>query len=168
MVSGHGSYLLSTSADQTTRLHAEWRRGTKRSWHEFARPQIHGYDLNCVTCNTESQFTTGADEKLLRVFDEPRAIAKMLHRLCKIDILDEGTLPDTAAIPVLGLSNKAIDEADGEVNGDADAQYRVTDLETSMSKISTNLLQKIFWLDTLFGLNERSCMAMGMRSLTQL
>ena len=150
-----GSYLLSTSADQTTRLHAEWRRGTKRSWHEFARPQIHGYDLNCVTCNTESQFTTGADEKLLRVFDEPRAIAKMLHRLCKIDILDEGTLPDTAAIPVLGLSNKAIDEADGEVNGDADAQYRVTDLETSIENIDEPPTEDLLARHTLWPEREK-------------
>lgn len=104
-----GGYLLSTSSDQTTRLHAEWKRGEKRSWHEFSRPQIHGYDLNCIASTTQHQFASGADEKLLRVFNEPKDIASMLHRLCQVPLPHNDTqLPDTAAIPVLGLSNKAI------------------------------------------------------------
>ncbi|KIV85166.1 hypothetical protein PV11_00896 [Exophiala sideris] len=108
-----GSYLLSTSSDQTTRLHAEWKRGEKRSWHEFSRPQIHGYDLNCIATTTPHQFSSGADEKLLRVFNEPKDIASMLHRLCQIPLPDtDEQLPDTAAIPVLGLSNKAVDDTD--------------------------------------------------------
>lgn len=108
-----GSYLLSTSSDQTTRLHAEWRRGENRSWHEFSRPQIHGYDLNCIASITPHQFTSGADEKLLRVFNEPKDIASMLHRLCQIPLPSQEThLPDSAVIPVLGLSNKAMDDSE--------------------------------------------------------
>ena len=106
-----GSYLLSTSADQTTRLHAEWKRGSKRSWHEFARPQIHGYDLNCVDTLGQAQFVSGADEKLLRVFDEPAAVADILEKLSDIRITSHHELPNTANMPVLGLSNKAIDAA---------------------------------------------------------
>ncbi|ETN40500.1 uncharacterized protein HMPREF1541_04777 [Cyphellophora europaea CBS 101466] len=109
----NGSYLLSTGSDQTTRLHAEWRRGTKRTWHEFARPQIHGYDLNCVSSTTGSQFASGADEKLLRVFDEPKSTARLLERLCRVQEPQEESLPEVASIPVLGLSNKAMDEAAG-------------------------------------------------------
>lgn len=112
-----GSYLLSTGSDQTTRLHAEWQRGTKRSWHEFARPQIHGYDLNCVSANNNHQFVSGADEKLLRVFDEPKSTAKLLARLCNVEEFGLDQLPETAAIPVLGLSNKAMDEMNG-INGE--------------------------------------------------
>lgn len=108
-----GSYLLSTGSDQTTRLHAEWRRGIKRTWHEFARPQIHGYDLNCVSSTSAHQFASGADEKLLRVFDEPQSTARMLQRLCGVESLEKVSLPQTAAIPVLGLSNKAVDEPNG-------------------------------------------------------
>lgn len=104
----NGSYLLSTGSDQTTRLYAEWRRGTKRSWHEFSRPQIHGYDLNCIDSISSSQFISGADEKLLRVFDEPRGAASLLGRLCGIESTSNQSLPDAANIPVLGLSNKAI------------------------------------------------------------
>lgn len=107
-----GGYLLSTSSDQTTRLHAEWLRDEKRSWHEFSRPQIHGYDLNCIDTLGSSQFVSGADEKLLRVFNEPKQIAELLEKLSGFRQPTEAELPDTAEIPVLGLSNKALgDEA---------------------------------------------------------
>ncbi|KAI9641373.1 Elongator subunit elp2 [Ciborinia camelliae] len=112
-----GSYLLSTSTDQTTRLHAPWKRddangNAKFSWHEMARPQIHGYDLNCIDSLGETQFVSGADEKLLRVFNEPRAVASLLHNLCGIGSDQVGemeNMPDAANMPVLGLSNKAIE-----------------------------------------------------------
>lgn len=115
-----GGYLLSTSADQTTRLHGQWRRDTKSSWHEFSRPQIHGYDLNCIDVLGPSQFVTGADEKLLRVFNEPKQIAELLERLAGFQQNIQCDLPDTAEIPVLGLSNKAqgdeapVEEEDAE------------------------------------------------------
>ncbi|KAL8841545.1 MAG: hypothetical protein Q9176_003166 [Flavoplaca citrina] len=102
-----GSYLLSTSSDQTTRLHAKWISSGASSWHEFARPQIHGYDLNCIDVVGESQFVSGADEKLLRVFYEPQSTAELLSRLCGVKSACERALPEAAVIPVLGLSNKA-------------------------------------------------------------
>ncbi|KAI0407456.1 WD40-repeat-containing domain protein [Xylaria palmicola] len=109
-----GDYLLSTSADQTTRLHASWKRhgggGGDNTWHEMARPQIHGYDLNCIDSLGDARFVSGADEKLMRVFDEPKAVARLLGRLCGITS-DGGVeaMPDAASVPVLGLSNKAIE-----------------------------------------------------------
>ncbi len=102
-----GSYLLSTGSDQTTRLHAKWEKESNCSWHEIARPQIHGYDLNCVDSIRESQFISGADEKLLRVFDEPRVTANLLANLSGLKEESNDVLPETADIPVLGLSNKA-------------------------------------------------------------
>ncbi|KAI9793620.1 MAG: hypothetical protein M1833_000706 [Piccolia ochrophora] len=118
-----GHYLLSTSSDQTTRLYAEWHRGDHRSWHEFARPQIHGYDLNCIDTIGPSRFISGADEKLLRVFEEPQAIAVLLERLCNIERAADQSVSDAANIPMLGLSNKAIqtandDESSVDVGGD--------------------------------------------------
>ncbi|KKK13282.1 hypothetical protein ARAM_003129 [Aspergillus rambellii] len=113
-----GGYLLSTSADQTTRLHAQWNRHGIKSWHEFSRPQIHGYDLNCVDTLGPTRFVSGAEEKLLRVFNEPKPIAQLLERLCGFHQSPEGDLPDTAHIPVLGLSNQAVGEqapADADV-----------------------------------------------------
>ncbi|CAG7946211.1 unnamed protein product [Penicillium salamii] len=113
-----GGYLLSTSADQTTRLHAKWVRDETSSWHEFSRPQIHGYDLNCVDTLGPAQFVTGAEEKLLRVFNEPQPIAELLERLTGFKQSGQD-LPETAEIPVLGLSNKALgDEAPVEEDGE--------------------------------------------------
>ena len=117
----NGEYLLSTSADQTTRVHAEWKRGTKRTWHEFARPQIHGYDLNCIDSISSLQFVSGADEKLLRVFDEPSVTSVLLHNLSGLERPVESQAHEAASVPVLGLSNKVVqvtDEYDNERNGD--------------------------------------------------
>lgn len=107
-----GDYLLTSSLDKTTRLHGQWKRGTAQSWHEMARPQIHGYDVNCVDSLGTTEFASGADEKSLRVFREPKAVAKLYRKLAKID---KGFLPGTpaaASVPVLGLSNKAIEAVD--------------------------------------------------------
>ncbi|KAL8861371.1 MAG: hypothetical protein Q9178_002243 [Gyalolechia marmorata] len=106
-----GSYLLSTSSDQTTRLHAKWISEGASSWHEFARPQIHGYDLNCIDVIGDLQFVSGADEKLLRVFDEPKGTAELLSQLCGAKSAYQRALPEAANIPVLGLSNKALERS---------------------------------------------------------
>ncbi|KAI1812887.1 elongator complex protein [Poronia punctata] len=112
----NGDYLLSTSADQTTRLHATWERegADLQTWHEMARPQIHGYDLNCIDALGNTQFVSGADEKLMRVFDEPKAVAKLLSRLSGISAGGVDAMPDAANMPVLGLSNKAIEAVDDD------------------------------------------------------
>jgi len=112
--SKEGDYLLSTSSDQTTRLHAKWKRDDEESWHEMARPQIHGYDLNCIDSLGTSQFVSGADEKLLRVFSEPRAVANLLRVLCRFGGSDMDDMPDAANMPVLGLSNKAIEAVEDD------------------------------------------------------
>ncbi|PSR83370.1 WD40-repeat-containing domain protein [Coniella lustricola] len=128
-----GAYLLSTSADQTTRLHAQWKKTMAEggengkdhgqgTWHEMARPQIHGYDLNCIDTLSETRFVSGADEKLMRVFSQPRAVARMLRGVAGIQQYGLGggnhdahdaLVPDAANMPVLGLSNKAtVDDVD--------------------------------------------------------
>ena len=113
-----GSYLLSTGLDQTTRLFAEWKRDGITSWHEIARPQIHGYDLNCLATLTPHQFVSGAEEKLLRVFNKPKATQALLSALSGDTTIspDDLALPDAANIPVLGLSNKAITATDDDNN----------------------------------------------------
>ena len=128
-----GTYLLSTSSDQTTRLHAEWL--AQKSWREFCRPQIHGYDLNCIDVLSSSRFVSGADEKLLRVFDQPKPIAQLLETLSGFPQQAETeALPDTAEIPVLGLSNKPVGdevplEEEEEENKNKDAgQYNLLHL----------------------------------------
>ncbi|KAF1847764.1 RNA polymeras-like protein II Elongator subunit [Cucurbitaria berberidis CBS 394.84] len=132
-----GSYLLTTGSDQTTRLYSEWKReGSTASWHEFSRPQIHGYDLNCIDAVTNSQFISGADEKLLRVFDEPKGVAGMLNKLCDIQASTSANLPDAANIPVLGLSNKAIQAIgdDEPVENGAEDEREAVDPSTVIRK----------------------------------
>ncbi|KXL44858.1 hypothetical protein M433DRAFT_67904 [Acidomyces richmondensis BFW] len=103
-----GSYLLTTSSDQTTRMFAQWNREYHSSWHEFSRPQIHGYDLNCIESLEANCFLSGADEKLLRVFTKPNMVDKLLVNLSGVPSTVHDGLADTADMPVLGLSNKAI------------------------------------------------------------
>ncbi|KAF3907197.1 hypothetical protein ABW21_db0209271 [Orbilia brochopaga] len=93
--------------DQSTRLYARWKSSRHRSWFEFSRPQIHGYDINSIVSLSPTKFVSGAEEKLLRVFGEPRGIAKTLQDMCDITLADIDNLPDVASQPVLGLSNKA-------------------------------------------------------------
>lgn len=108
----NGEYLLSTSLDQTTRLYSQWRLesdGSERedlTWQEFARPQIHGYDMICISTLSNTRFISGGDEKILRSFDEPKGVAEILKKFCGIE-LETDVMPESAALPALGLSNKA-------------------------------------------------------------
>ncbi|KAI0977437.1 WD40-repeat-containing domain protein [Xylaria arbuscula] len=184
----NGDYLLSTSSDQTTRLHASWKRNgdndssSNNSWHEMARPQIHGYDLNCIDTLGGSQFVSGADEKLMRVFDEPKAVAKLLGRLCGISggSAAVDAMPDAANMPVLGLSNKAIEAVDDdaeiennsanpETTGDREAldpgtTVRKSALEIDHPPLEDSLSRHTLWpeAEKLYGHGyEISCLAVS-------
>jgi elongator complex protein 2 len=66
-------------------------------WHEIARPQVHGHDINCVCMIRGSgnhRFMSGADEKVARVFEAPLSFLKTLNSACareqgNLDILDK-------------------------------------------------------------------------------
>ena len=60
-----GQYLISASLDQSSRLVGEWKRKGRKSWHEMARPQIHGYDLHALAFIHKYQYLCGADEKVI-------------------------------------------------------------------------------------------------------
>ncbi|KAG0231955.1 Elongator subunit elp2 [Actinomortierella wolfii] len=113
-------YLVSVSLDQTARLLVPWKHAdsktneTVQTWHEIARPQIHGYDIQCVAFSDKWTFVSGSDEKVLRVFDAPRTF---VHSLAKLTgnpehLADEESRPVGANLPALGLSNKAVFEGD--------------------------------------------------------
>ncbi|TQS38962.1 hypothetical protein Golomagni_00515, partial [Golovinomyces magnicellulatus] len=113
--SKNGDFLLSTSSDQTTRLHAKWVHADHNSWHEMSRPQIHGYDLICIDWLGNSRFVSGAEEKLLRVFARPKAVRSLLGNICGLSITDdEEYAPEAANMPLLGLSNKKIEDTTSE------------------------------------------------------
>uniref|UniRef100_A0A6V7QWZ0 Elongator complex protein 2 n=1 Tax=Ananas comosus var. bracteatus TaxID=296719 RepID=A0A6V7QWZ0_ANACO len=121
-----GKYLLSISHDQATnmiilqtaRVFAPWRieetSGDKVSWHEIARPQVHGHDINCVTFIQGAgnhRFVSGADEKVARVFEAPLSFLKTLHHaMSQNNFYDfhEQVQVLGANMSALGLSQKPI------------------------------------------------------------
>ncbi|KAI5957421.1 ELP2 [Candida margitis] len=114
-----GEYFMATSLDQTTRLYAPWKRDRIATWHELARPQIHGYDMICCDNITKTKFVSGGDEKILRVFELTESISQYLKALGGIEINDDNEkLPEFATLPVLGLSNKADAQVQEETKND--------------------------------------------------
>ncbi|XP_009356223.2 elongator complex protein 2 [Pyrus x bretschneideri] len=115
-----GQYLLSVSHDQTTRIFAPWQNEAsprdEESWHEIARPQVHGHDISCVAIiqgKGNHRFVSGADEKVARVFEAPLSFLKTLgHAISQTsnfaDDLQVGVQILGANMSALGLSQKPI------------------------------------------------------------
>ena len=60
------------------------------TWHEISRPQVHGYDMNCLAIvkspesennKLASKILSGGDEKVLRVFEAPYNFIKTINDL---------------------------------------------------------------------------------------
>ena len=79
-------------------MFGEWRRDGMKTWHEIARPQIHGYDLNAISSLPDWKFVSGADEKVLRVFQTSKSTANLITRLA-------GLTTDTTVPPSLKQTN---------------------------------------------------------------
>lgn len=132
-----GSFLLTVGTDQTTRLFAPCIDPSNSTpgftgicWHELARPQVHGYDMRCITAITPQLFASGADEKVIRVFKAPASFVDALATLSPHAAPDAVVPPVAtsevaagiavgASVPTLGLSNKAVMEGE-ESAGPAD------------------------------------------------
>lgn len=171
-----GEYLLATSLDQTTRLYAPWildASGKKRpveTWHEFSRPQIHGYDMICVEPISNTRFVSGGDEKILRSFDLPKGVSEILQRFVGCKIEPQGDLPESASLPALGLSNKATSGLENDEEENEDPNLRETsdtknisyDLATSLTTppLEDQLQRHLLWpeIEKLYGHGyEMSC-----------
>ncbi|XP_037941287.1 probable elongator complex protein 2, partial [Teleopsis dalmanni] len=115
-----GAYLMSVSADQTTRIHAPWQRDdntTNVTWHELARPQVHGYDMQAVTILSRYKFASCGEEKIVRTFQAPANFIENFRHITRCTDDKEGetllsSLPKGASVPSLGLSNKAVYETE--------------------------------------------------------
>ncbi|KAJ8913600.1 hypothetical protein NQ315_013422 [Exocentrus adspersus] len=112
-----GEYLFSTSSDQTTRIHAPWpSKKEPITWHEIARPQVHGYDMSCLAVLSRYKFASGAEEKVIRTFEAPKNFVDNFRRICQVSEDPQGDaisglstfIPKGASVPSLGLSNKAV------------------------------------------------------------
>ncbi|EEB96975.1 hypothetical protein MPER_03797, partial [Moniliophthora perniciosa FA553] len=106
--SPNGAYVISAGLDQTTRVHGPITRpGLSTTWHELARPQVHGYDLVGIAFLDNLQFASCADEKVTRVFEAPQRFVDLVETLGVAQVHREGVNETIAAsVPPLGLSNK--------------------------------------------------------------
>lgn len=111
-----GSFLLSTSMDQTTRIHGCWNNST---YHEIARPQVHGYDMQCLTVLSRYKFASAAEEKIVRIFQAPGNFVENFRNLVKSKDSNDSEGDEIlksnqkgASVPSLGLSNKIVYEED--------------------------------------------------------
>lgn len=112
----NGEFLFSASVDQTTRIHGKWNRDNDhKTYHEIARPQVHGYDMQCLAVLSQFKFASAAEEKIVRTFQAPGNFVENFRNLVKADSESEGdeilkTHQKGASVPSLGLSNKAVYE----------------------------------------------------------
>ncbi|XP_015911782.2 elongator complex protein 2 isoform X1 [Parasteatoda tepidariorum] len=159
-----GEYLMSCSTDQTSRLHAPYvAHGKKNSWYEIARPQVHGYDMVCLSILNRFKCVSAGDEKVLRVFEAPRNFADTLKNIVKLDIDSyvKDKMAEGASVPSLGLSNKAVFEEDIiKVKDSLDDQnskktfkdqypdFYYTPVEVTEPPTEENLLQNTLWPET--------------------
>ncbi|KYQ93304.1 WD-40 repeat-containing protein [Tieghemostelium lacteum] len=108
------SYFISCSSDRTLRLFSEWKdketQENRKIWNEIARPQIHGYDLECFTFVHKKShlLVSGAEEKIMRVFVGSQNFVDTLYNISKVvpSKSDQTPRPLAANQPSLGLSNK--------------------------------------------------------------
>ena len=135
-----GEYLLSCSNDQTTRLHSRWVRSDGSiSWHELARPQIHGYDIKCVSMIDRLSFVSGADEKVIRILRATKCFANSLYQISNISLqTKQEEFAYSAVVPTLGLSNCAVYEPEK-----LDQEFRPTILDVPPTE--ETLLQNTLW-----------------------
>ncbi|GAA94574.1 uncharacterized protein L969DRAFT_613205 [Mixia osmundae IAM 14324] len=108
-----GQFLLTTSLDHTTRLHGPWRRNVDgaaiETWHELARPQVHGHAILTLNMLSGLSFLSGSDEKVVRVFDAPQPFLDSMRKLGTVQSFSGPTQARQKGVtlPPLGLSNKA-------------------------------------------------------------
>uniref|UniRef100_A0AC35UD48 Elongator complex protein 2 n=1 Tax=Rhabditophanes sp. KR3021 TaxID=114890 RepID=A0AC35UD48_9BILA len=109
-----GNFLISCSQDQTTRIYAPFKNELVA---EMARPQVHGHNLNCVKMICSDSFVSGAEEKIFRAFRGTSTFVNSAAAFTGLDVKElvdanEGTRAFGAAVPSLGLSNKAMEAGD--------------------------------------------------------
>jgi elongator complex protein 2 len=166
------NYFITTSLDQTTRLFTQWTKtGT---WHEVARPQIHGYDLECLAFindpSLEHRIVTGAAEKVLRVFEAPQTFLDSIKNVAQVETKESsGHRASAAQVPALGLSNKAIEE--GETDPHSNEEFDEFNNDVPFAPIvldqppyEEQLLQNTLWpeIQKLYGhINELVCVAVN-------
>lgn len=181
-----GLFLLTVSEDQTARIFTESRPepGAPGEWCEIARPQIHGHDFSCAAMvsapgdTSKYKYVSGSEEKVLRVFESPRAFLDTLMAAQGHDVAlsqEEAGGALGATLPALGLSNKAVlveeDQSDKEQSGggyDDGADLAPTSAPSMVTcpPLEEHLSQNTLWPEThkLYGHgNDVYCVAASPR-----
>lgn len=109
----------------------------RTSWHEIARPQVHGHDIHCCAfagpAADVGMYVSGSEEKVARVFQAPEAFLHTLSQGAGLEV-SPTEVPEAGAgksargstvekilganMSALGLSQKPIYAAGGAENGD--------------------------------------------------
>lgn len=140
----NGKYFLTCSVDKTTRLHSSWTNDGVTSWHEISRPQIHGYDMKCISMVNRLRFVSGADEKVIRIFDATKNFINSIRTISSVDFDDSILIEkyaECASVPALGLSNSAV--YDVTQSGDENRKPKENTLPTE-----EYLLQNTLWWES--------------------
>ncbi|KAJ8725359.1 hypothetical protein PYW08_003542 [Mythimna loreyi] len=141
-----GRYLMSVSADQTTRVHAPWKSAHGTEWHEIARPQVHGYDLSSLALINSTTFASAAEEKVIRVFRAPHNFVHNFKNITGEVIEEDRKGPEGAAVPSLGLSNKAVFIGEDEdQDGDDDNDGYFVPIDMTEPPTEETLMQNTLW-----------------------
>lgn len=158
-----GAYLLSTSLDKTCRLHAKSSGDGK--WHELARPQVHGHELNCVVSIDFCKFATGAEEKTVRLYGATQFFINnfgyLSNDVAEVVKLTYKDLPKHGRLPALGLSIRGAAcpydiEEDNTDFSSASAWYQRSELSEKLAAMEhldslpteEILLQSTLWYET--------------------
>ncbi|KAG5332315.1 ELP2 protein, partial [Acromyrmex heyeri] len=138
-----GRFLITASVDQTTRIHAPWKDDDlEELWHEIARPQIHGYNMTCLTMLSSHTYVSGADEKVVRIFMATSTFRDKLKSLANIDDF-KFIKAHSAAVPSLGLTNKATYCGDNDEN-----TKNLTTKNSYEPPTEEELMQNTLWPET--------------------
>lgn len=139
-----GEYFLTCSTDQTTRLHSYWKdgKGSPLTWHEIGRPQVHGYDLKCIAMAGRLKFISGADEKVIRLFNATKYFIDSWRLIASPDgetssFENEEQIAECAVVPALGLSNSAVYDS-SQINEELKPKVQPT-------PPTEEVLQKTLW-----------------------
>lgn len=181
-----GSFFVTCSSDQTARLWAEVQgdEGEGGRWRELSRPQVHGYDLNCVailsagagdgdggTARGVHRLVSAGDEKMVRVYSPTQEVLRGLWQLAGAgmggdmggDAGNSSEVAPRAFIPELKLSTKPVSQISEEEDKERRARG-VEELSWACPPLEGQLADFTVWREEhmLFGhSNDIVCLAVS-------
>jgi elongator complex protein 2 len=116
---GAHNCLFTASTDRTIRITVSGP--VEGAWYELARPQVHGHPFSAVafippssTNPWEFRYASASEEKVIRIFCAPSIFVQSFARLQGMKISKNITAASGARVSPLGLSNKAVEDANKE------------------------------------------------------